>query len=316
MSWSLRPAGRRSLRISTSTSTRPPSASLRLHVAVVAEELQALEEQSIARHRRDCRERRARPPVSSPRTSLRAQHLLALGDGVDHDHHEEVLEVALEQLHQRLAQLGTGVARARLQRRDVVLGDPEAARKLALREVMTVAHGAQSDGPDLDVHKPPKGMTKRWFCQRGMAALRAVQAGRVDWRRVPRVPEAPRDPRRTVRPMRELRQERPDRLPFPAGPGRGGDRPGGAGRRTVAARAPSEVARADRRLRGPPAPRPTSGLHELELVTARDRLESIRVAPDLATRADEALAALRAAPSAPRRPGSGRASAVEQLPPR
>jgi hypothetical protein len=45
----------------------------------------------------------------------------------------------------------------------------------------------------------------------------------------------------------------------------------------------------------PPASRSHLGLHELELVTARDRLESIRVAPDLAGRADEAMAALRAA---------------------
>lgn len=37
------------------------------------------------------------------------------------------------------------------------------------------------------------------------------------------------------------------------------------------------------------------GLHELELVTARDRLESVRVAPDLAPRAAEAVAALREA---------------------
>jgi hypothetical protein len=37
------------------------------------------------------------------------------------------------------------------------------------------------------------------------------------------------------------------------------------------------------------------GLHEMELVTARDRLESVRVAQDLGDRADEALAALRAA---------------------
>ena len=37
------------------------------------------------------------------------------------------------------------------------------------------------------------------------------------------------------------------------------------------------------------------GLHEIELVTARDRLESVRVASDLGSRADEALAALRAA---------------------
>lgn len=44
-----------------------------------------------------------------------------------------------------------------------------------------------------------------------------------------------------------------------------------------------------------PGTRPHLGLHELELVTARDRLESIRIAPDLAPRAEEAMAALRAA---------------------
>ena len=37
------------------------------------------------------------------------------------------------------------------------------------------------------------------------------------------------------------------------------------------------------------------GLHELEMVTARERLESIRVAEDLAGRADEAVEALCAA---------------------
>jgi hypothetical protein len=36
-------------------------------------------------------------------------------------------------------------------------------------------------------------------------------------------------------------------------------------------------------------------LHEIELVTARDKLESVRVAQDLGARADEALAALRTA---------------------
>jgi hypothetical protein len=36
-------------------------------------------------------------------------------------------------------------------------------------------------------------------------------------------------------------------------------------------------------------------LHEVEMVTARERLESIRIAQDLAARADEAVAALRAA---------------------
>lgn len=44
-----------------------------------------------------------------------------------------------------------------------------------------------------------------------------------------------------------------------------------------------------------PAAKPHLGLHEVELVTARDRLESIRLAPDLAARDQEALAAMRAA---------------------
>lgn len=47
--------------------------------------------------------------------------------------------------------------------------------------------------------------------------------------------------------------------------------------------------------RGTPAARPHLGLHEIEVVVARDRLETIRVAPDLRDRTDEALAALRAA---------------------
>lgn len=46
---------------------------------------------------------------------------------------------------------------------------------------------------------------------------------------------------------------------------------------------------------GHPAARLHLGLHELEMVTARDRLESLRIAQDLAARADEAVAALRAA---------------------
>ena len=46
---------------------------------------------------------------------------------------------------------------------------------------------------------------------------------------------------------------------------------------------------------GHAAARPHLGLHEIELVTARDRLESVRVAQDLGARADEALAALRTA---------------------
>jgi hypothetical protein len=46
---------------------------------------------------------------------------------------------------------------------------------------------------------------------------------------------------------------------------------------------------------GHPAAKQHLGLHELEMVTARDRLESIRLAPDLSPRDQEALAALRAA---------------------
>lgn len=37
------------------------------------------------------------------------------------------------------------------------------------------------------------------------------------------------------------------------------------------------------------------GLHELEMVVARERVESLRLAPDLAGHADDALLALRAA---------------------
>ena len=80
------------------------------------------------------------------------EHLLAMVDGVDHHDLEEVLEVAVEELHQRLTQLRAGVARSGLECRDVVLGDPEAARELTLGQVMLVAHRPQSDRPDFDVH--------------------------------------------------------------------------------------------------------------------------------------------------------------------
>ena len=44
---------------------------------------------------------------------------------------------------------------------------------------------------------------------------------------------------------------------------------------------------------GRPAMRPHLGLHEVELVTAKDRLESVRMAPDLAGHEAEVVAALR-----------------------
>ena len=46
---------------------------------------------------------------------------------------------------------------------------------------------------------------------------------------------------------------------------------------------------------GRPSVRSHLSLHELELVTARDRLESVRIAPDLAGKEVEVLAAVRQA---------------------
>ncbi len=44
-----------------------------------------------------------------------------------------------------------------------------------------------------------------------------------------------------------------------------------------------------------PAPRPHLGLHELEMVVAKDHLETIRIAADLAPQAAVAVQALRQA---------------------
>lgn len=49
------------------------------------------------------------------------------------------------------------------------------------------------------------------------------------------------------------------------------------------------------RYSGRPGVRSHLGLHEVELVAARDRLESLRIAGDLGDRVEEAVAALRAA---------------------
>jgi hypothetical protein len=73
-------------------------------------------------------------------------------DGVDHHDLEEILEVALEQLHERLAQLGSGIAGSGLERRDVVLGHPEAAGQFALREVVSVTHSTEPSGTDNNIH--------------------------------------------------------------------------------------------------------------------------------------------------------------------
>jgi hypothetical protein len=45
-------------------------------------------------------------------------------------------------------------------------------------------------------------------------------------------------------------------------------------------------------FKGHPAVRQHLGLHEIELIITRDHLDSIRLAPDLAARSDEAMAAL------------------------
>jgi hypothetical protein len=48
-------------------------------------------------------------------------------------------------------------------------------------------------------------------------------------------------------------------------------------------------------FKGNPVPRPHLGLHELELVVAKDRVESVRTAPDLSAHGQEALTAIREA---------------------
>jgi hypothetical protein len=91
--------------------------------------------------------------VSDPaNATLGAEHLLAVVHRVDHDDLEQVLEIAVEELHEGLAQLRARVAGPRLERGDVVLGHPETARELTLGEVVLVTHGAQPDGSDFDVH--------------------------------------------------------------------------------------------------------------------------------------------------------------------
>jgi hypothetical protein len=98
--------------------------------------------------------RAGRKPVPSDpaNAALGTEDLLAVIDRIDHDHLEEILEIAAEQLHQRLAQLRSGIAGSGLEGRDVVLGHPEPARELTLGEVMLVTHRPQTDGPDFDVH--------------------------------------------------------------------------------------------------------------------------------------------------------------------
>jgi hypothetical protein len=47
--------------------------------------------------------------------------------------------------------------------------------------------------------------------------------------------------------------------------------------------------------KGNPGAKPHLGLHEVEVILAKERLESLRLAPDLKDRGEEVVAALRAA---------------------
>src|SRR5580692_8482550 len=94
----------------------------------------------------------ARRASDAANAALGPEHLLVMVDRVDHHDLEEILEITGEELHQRLTELRTGVACPRLERRDVVLGHAEPAGKLALGQMMLVAHRPQTDGPHLDIH--------------------------------------------------------------------------------------------------------------------------------------------------------------------
>jgi hypothetical protein len=76
--------------------------------------------------------------------------------------------------------------------------------------------------------------------------------------------------------------------------------PGGAGLRVKAGETSPRALRQKwlpqlRAYDGQPASRPHLGLHEVEMIVAKDRLESVRVAPDLAGQAPAALHALQQA---------------------
>ena len=94
----------------------------------------------------------ARRASDAANAALGPEHLLVVIDGVDHHDLEEILEIAREELHQRLTELRTGIACPCLERRYVVLGNPKAAGKLTLGQMMLVTHRPQADGPHLDIH--------------------------------------------------------------------------------------------------------------------------------------------------------------------
>src|SRR6266513_2601173 len=94
------------------------------------------------------------PPASSTRASMiaRLQHLLARTLRVHHDDLEEVLEVHVEELDQRLAQFRAGPARARFKSRNIVLANARVVRQFALCQALLLAHRPQPGCSNLDIH--------------------------------------------------------------------------------------------------------------------------------------------------------------------
>jgi len=82
----------------------------------------------------------------------RFEHLLAGTLRVHHDHLEEVLKVHVEKFDQRLAQLRTRPARARLEGRNIVLADAQVVRQFALRQTLLLAHRSQPSRPNFNIH--------------------------------------------------------------------------------------------------------------------------------------------------------------------
>jgi hypothetical protein len=80
------------------------------------------------------------------------KNLLALGFGINQDDLEQIFESAAEILCHLLLELGAGVARAALDRRDVVLGNAKVATQLTLRHPPFLTESAKASGAYLNPH--------------------------------------------------------------------------------------------------------------------------------------------------------------------
>src|SRR6266566_3516746 len=111
----------------------------------------------------------------------RLQHLLARTLRVYHDHLEEVFEVHVEELDQRLAQFRAGPARPRLEGRNIVLADAQVVCQLALCQALLLAHCPQAGCSNLDIHLGIITRTRifvKTCLQKSLASARGVQACR------------------------------------------------------------------------------------------------------------------------------------------